>query len=258
MSSVAMVRPKADRLAKRSRANTSIPVLSKSFAVNRNSLKLLSADNYEDVEGNSARSSKAKKSEVNDEDEYVESKMSHKAKKNKLPAANSLANSAIAAAKQANAAKQQINYSETRRNTGKGGKGGAIPSNAYAAAGTAFSVEASHKSRIPFEQILLQEFPEYSKLLESQDNEEPTEESELAATENDAEMKELNSNRSAGLQEKLNYFSAMAAPSNFPARVFCSVCGFSSKYNCTRCGMKYCSIRCQATHKDTRCLKFLQ
>ncbi len=29
-----------------------------------------------------------------------------------------------------------------------------------------------------------------------------------------------------------------------------------SNYNCTRCGMRYCSIKCNETHKETRCMKF--
>eukprot|EP01100_Stratorugosa_tubuloviscum_P008407 TRINITY_DN3504_c0_g2_i1.p1 TRINITY_DN3504_c0_g2~~TRINITY_DN3504_c0_g2_i1.p1 ORF type:complete len:197 (-),score=65.67 TRINITY_DN3504_c0_g2_i1:47-637(-) len=53
-----------------------------------------------------------------------------------------------------------------------------------------------------------------------------------------------------------NYFSAAASPSIFPARNFCSVCGILSNYTCTRCGQKYCSIKCNKTHSETRCLKF--
>lgn len=50
-----------------------------------------------------------------------------------------------------------------------------------------------------------------------------------------------------------NYFSAAAAPSQYPARPFCSVCGFMSKYACMRCGHKVCGARCEATHHETRC-----
>jgi zinc finger HIT domain-containing protein 1 len=53
-----------------------------------------------------------------------------------------------------------------------------------------------------------------------------------------------------------NYASIEAPPSAIPGRKFCSVCGFSGKYSCTRCGMRYCSIRCNNSHKETRCLKF--
>ena len=39
-------------------------------------------------------------------------------------------------------------------------------------------------------------------------------------------------------------------------RKFCSVCGFESNYTCARCGMKFCSRKCNAVHTETRCLKF--
>ncbi len=53
-----------------------------------------------------------------------------------------------------------------------------------------------------------------------------------------------------------NYLSACAAHSTFPARHFCSVCGNFSDYTCTRCGQRFCSIKCNNNHKETRCLKF--
>ena len=40
------------------------------------------------------------------------------------------------------------------------------------------------------------------------------------------------------------------------ARKYCSVCGYASNYNCARCGMKFCSRKCNAVHTETRCLKF--
>jgi zinc finger HIT domain-containing protein 1 len=49
------------------------------------------------------------------------------------------------------------------------------------------------------------------------------------------------------------YFSAAAAPSIFPARKFCSVCGNFSKYACMRCGQRVCGTRCDNTHHETRC-----
>ena len=53
------------------------------------------------------------------------------------------------------------------------------------------------------------------------------------------------------------YLTAAAAPPvATAARKFCSVCGFESKYNCARCGMKFCSRKCNAVHTETRCLKF--
>ena len=60
------------------------------------------------------------------------------------------------------------------------------------------------------------------------------------------EEHELTSNR------KFNYFSITVPPSRFPARKFCSVCGFVSSYVCVQCGTKYCSSKCLQTHKDTR------
>ncbi|KAJ8905272.1 hypothetical protein NDN08_001780 [Rhodosorus marinus] len=53
------------------------------------------------------------------------------------------------------------------------------------------------------------------------------------------------------------YLSITAKPSRTPARAFCSVCGYCSKYKCTRCGSRYCSRKCLRVHSDTRCLKFL-
>ena len=53
-----------------------------------------------------------------------------------------------------------------------------------------------------------------------------------------------------------NYLSVAAAPSTRPPRHFCSVCGFIGQYSCTRCGMRYCSLKCNANHKETRCLKY--
>ena len=52
-----------------------------------------------------------------------------------------------------------------------------------------------------------------------------------------------------------NYISINAGPSGKPARKFCSVCGQQGQYSCTRCGMRYCSIKCNNQHKDTRCMK---
>jgi zinc finger HIT domain-containing protein 1 len=53
-----------------------------------------------------------------------------------------------------------------------------------------------------------------------------------------------------------NYAAIEAPQSAIPGRKFCSVCGYWGKYSCTRCGMRYCSIRCNNSHKETRCLKF--
>lgn len=53
-----------------------------------------------------------------------------------------------------------------------------------------------------------------------------------------------------------NYISAQAPASIKPQRHFCAVCGFQSGYTCIVCGIRYCSLPCQETHRDTRCLKY--
>ncbi|KAF9146396.1 Zinc finger HIT domain-containing protein 1 [Mortierella sp. GBA39] len=53
-----------------------------------------------------------------------------------------------------------------------------------------------------------------------------------------------------------NYLTANMGPSRYPQRNFCSVCGWKGVYRCNRCGMRYCDLRCQKTHNDTRCMKF--
>lgn len=55
-----------------------------------------------------------------------------------------------------------------------------------------------------------------------------------------------------------SYFTAVVGPpTTRSARKLCSVCGCISTYTCTRCGSKYCTLRCYAVHTDTRCLKFM-
>ncbi|MBA0582702.1 hypothetical protein Gorai_024837 [Gossypium raimondii] len=51
--------------------------------------------------------------------------------------------------------------------------------------------------------------------------------------------------------------AAVGPPSSTSRRHFCSVCGFSAKYTCVTCGMRFCSCRCQNIHNDTRCMKFV-
>ncbi|KAI3759263.1 hypothetical protein L6452_06948 [Arctium lappa] len=51
--------------------------------------------------------------------------------------------------------------------------------------------------------------------------------------------------------------AAVGPPSSTCRRHFCTVCGFSAKYTCVRCGMRFCAARCQNIHNDTRCLKFV-
>ncbi|KAL6784298.1 hypothetical protein ACKKBG_A05605 [Auxenochlorella protothecoides x Auxenochlorella symbiontica] len=54
-----------------------------------------------------------------------------------------------------------------------------------------------------------------------------------------------------------NYLTAaMGPPRSRSTRHSCTVCGDASKYSCTRCGSRFCSRRCNATHVETRCLKF--
>lgn len=53
------------------------------------------------------------------------------------------------------------------------------------------------------------------------------------------------------------YVSISAQPSVFPGRQFCYICGNSSHYTCPNCGLRFCKIRCDEEHKETRCLKFL-
>ncbi|ESR38410.1 hypothetical protein CICLE_v10029319mg [Citrus x clementina] len=51
--------------------------------------------------------------------------------------------------------------------------------------------------------------------------------------------------------------AAVGPPSKTSRRHFCTVCGFSANYTCVKCGMRFCCIRCQNIHDDTRCLKFV-
>ncbi|RDY04399.1 SWR1 complex subunit 6, partial [Mucuna pruriens] len=45
--------------------------------------------------------------------------------------------------------------------------------------------------------------------------------------------------------------AAVGPPSSTSRRHFCTVCGFSANYTCVRCGMRFCSYRCQNVHNDT-------
>ncbi|KAF8093851.1 hypothetical protein N665_0377s0060 [Sinapis alba] len=51
--------------------------------------------------------------------------------------------------------------------------------------------------------------------------------------------------------------AAVGRPSSSSRRHFCTVCGYIAGYSCCLCGMRFCSIRCQNIHKDTRCQKFV-
>lgn len=60
------------------------------------------------------------------------------------------------------------------------------------------------------------------------------------------------------LSTEPNYLTAVTGPPKTMApRKFCSVCGSMSPYTCTRCGSRFCSVRCSIIHTDTRCLKFI-
>ncbi|KHN22791.1 Zinc finger HIT domain-containing protein 1 like [Glycine soja] len=55
-----------------------------------------------------------------------------------------------------------------------------------------------------------------------------------------------------------SYWKAAVGPPSSSSRChFCTVCAFSANYTCVRCGMRFCSYRCQNVHNDTRCLKFV-
>lgn len=53
-----------------------------------------------------------------------------------------------------------------------------------------------------------------------------------------------------------SYEAIAAKPSNRPARHLCSICGFFAAYTCTRCAVRFCSVKCGTVHEETRCLKF--
>lgn len=81
-----------------------------------------------------------------------------------------------------------------------------------------------------------------------------------ASTASNLNLKSAASSDSLGYvkdADEVNYYTIAAKPSAFPARqCFCSVCGFIGHYSCTRCGSKFCSIKCNESHKETRCFKF--
>lgn len=53
-----------------------------------------------------------------------------------------------------------------------------------------------------------------------------------------------------------NFVNIKINTSEYPRRKFCSICGNNSHYNCSRCGERYCSLRCHNMHKEIMCLKF--
>ncbi|KAI1305407.1 hypothetical protein EDD11_004999 [Mortierella claussenii] len=52
------------------------------------------------------------------------------------------------------------------------------------------------------------------------------------------------------------YLNANMGPSRYPSRQFCSVCGWKGQYRCSKCGMRYCDLKCHRMHEETRCMKF--
>lgn len=50
-----------------------------------------------------------------------------------------------------------------------------------------------------------------------------------------------------------NYLTAAAPPPKRPPIKLCEICGYLGRYTCTRCGIAYCEISCQAIHDETRC-----
>ncbi|KAK3845141.1 MAG: hypothetical protein J3R72DRAFT_488112 [Linnemannia gamsii] len=52
--------------------------------------------------------------------------------------------------------------------------------------------------------------------------------------------------------QEASYLTVEMGPSRYPARSFCSVCGWRGLYSCTRCGLRYCGLLCLKAHQDTR------
>jgi len=74
---------------------------------------------------------------------------------------------------------------------------------------------------------------------------------------NFAQLLEEDATQNEKAEDKcVNYISAQAPPSKKPPRPFCAVCGFPSNYCCSVCGARFCSLMCQETHQETRCLKY--
>lgn len=54
-----------------------------------------------------------------------------------------------------------------------------------------------------------------------------------------------------------SYYNCNAAPSKKPKRHFCSICGYFANYTCTKCGMRFCCVKCKDSHEESRCQKFV-
>ena len=55
---------------------------------------------------------------------------------------------------------------------------------------------------------------------------------------------------------EVTYLSVALPDSKLPKRRFCCVCGVVACYKCPKCGQSFCSLSCDETHKEMRCLKF--
>jgi zinc finger HIT domain-containing protein 1 len=53
------------------------------------------------------------------------------------------------------------------------------------------------------------------------------------------------------------YSTIEAPPPKRPPRKLCNVCGFPCGYTCIQCGVSFCSVKCNTTHRETRCLKWI-
>ncbi|CAN8061658.1 unnamed protein product [Agarophyton chilense] len=61
---------------------------------------------------------------------------------------------------------------------------------------------------------------------------------------------------SARPKKMVPWAQMIVSSSSRPPRHFCSTCGYSAPYTCTRCFTRFCSVRCNEVHQETRCLKF--
>ncbi|KAI6191965.1 Zinc finger HIT domain-containing protein 1 [Aphelenchoides bicaudatus] len=54
------------------------------------------------------------------------------------------------------------------------------------------------------------------------------------------------------------YSKVAAAPSKYPRRKFCDVCGKFAKYCCIKCSVSFCSVDCNSVHEETRCSSWIR
>jgi hypothetical protein len=193
----------------------------------RKRLAMLEAENFADTdEGRTVARKRDSELGFEVDDEYVSQAQSSalQAKKSKK---EKFATAAAAAAGQG-------------KGKGKGGgTAGLAPSSAPLLSVLSHSsIEAAHRNRRPLIQLMAEQWPEHYELYNN---------SESSQVEKSVVID----------SSSCSWFSAAASPSVYPSRPFCAVCGYTSKYNCTRCNAKYCSMKCMKIHQDTRCQKFL-